>query len=955
MTPFLKQVAGHYQAGSGKLERLCFIFPNRRALSFFRKYLSEEIAAHSDVPVISPQMLTMNDFFYRISGAGKTDKVHLLLELHKQYVLLNPQKAEELDDFIFWGDVILSDFDDVDKYLVNPEHLFANVVDFKSLQDSFSYLTPAQLDAINRFLGHFRNGSELTVDLDADSDYKGRFLRIWDILLPLYRNFRKALLDQGLSYEGQVYRDTAERLDSEAVVDMLAESFPDTDSFVFVGLNALNECEKKVMRRMHSAGVAEFCWDYSSKWIRDRHNKSSFFMDVNVTDFPQAFKPDQDGLPEQEFNVVSVPSGIGGAKQLPAILDRISAQTGRVPGIDTAIVLPDEKMLIPVLNSIPAEISDLNVTMGYPMGASELWNLMNDVAGLQMHVRVKDGVAMFYHRQVWALFSNSIIKNVLSGQGEAAVKNIREGLQYYIPQEAFAGDPVLEAIFRPVVTRSDVKDASLIRAIGTYQQQLLSVIAPLLKGREDMAMELDFAREYHLAVGRLMAHDLEVLPATYFRLLNQLVGTASVPFQGEPLAGLQIMGPLETRALDFDNLIILNCNEGVFPRRSVSSSFVPPELRRGFGLPTYEFQDAMWAYYFYRMIQRSRRVWMLFDSRSEGTRTGEQSRYIRQLELHFGAKVNHYVVKAPIGHVAEQDSIPKTDGHIAELHEHSLSASALQNYLSCQAKFYYHSVCHLKEENEVSESLDAGMLGTVFHSTMEGLYEGRKTVTAEYLDSILKDSAKVHRMVSAKIMEMLHSFEVTGRNIIFEDVVCQYVLKAVQRDRELLDEYKVREFTIHGLELQQRDTIGGFKFVGFIDRLDSFRPDELRVVDYKTGKVTDQDFNINADNAEKVVAALFGNNNANRPKIALQLYLYDRFVRDYASKRGMSVVNSIYQTSRLFVNPVEKVSLDETFCELMEKEVSELLERISDTSNPWMRTTETKTCETCDFKMICGR
>lgn len=901
---------------------------------------------------MAPAMLTMNEFFYAAAGSGQTDRVHLLLTLYDCYAKLNP-KAEPLDDFIFWGDVLLSDFDDVDKYLVNARHLFTNVADFKGIQDNYSYLTESQRKAISRFLSHFQNSSATEAVSGQDKkNYKAEFLKIWDILYNLYLSFRESLKGKGMCYEGQVYRDFADRLESESVVDIAGERFPDSDKFVFIGLNALNECEKKVMKKMRDAGIASFCWDYSSDAIRDSHNKSSVFLDANISEFPQAFTPDPDGLPTPEFNVISVPSATGQAKQIPEILK----MTGETPDINTAIILPDEKLLIPVLNSIPENVEDFNVTMGYPMNGSELWNLMGDISALQLHMRQKDGKWYFYHRQVWAVFSNSLIKTAATETAAGIIDGIRKGAKYYIPEEDFSGDPLLKAIFSPIVKDIAATSSEQNNAIGKYLQGILASVAPRLKDNGDMNFELDFAKEYYQEISRLMTCDLAVLPTTWFRLLSQVMGGCSVPFVGEPLKGMQIMGPLETRALDFKNVIILSCNEGMFPRKSVSSSFIPPELRKGFGLPTYEYQDSVWAYYFYRLIQRAEKVWMLFDSRTEGLRGGEQSRYIKQLELHFNAKVNHFVVKAPISHEEESGSIRKTEEDLRILHKRNLSASALQNYLSCPAKFYYHSVCGLKEDDEVAESLDSGMLGDVFHKTMQSLYEGHKEISSDYIKGLLAHPEKIKETVDGKIRDALHSFEVSGRNIIFEDVVCSYVGKVLQRDLELLGKYGTDKFTVHGLEHPVSDTIDGFKFIGFIDRLDSFSPNELRIVDYKTGKVTDNDFIINEDNAETVVKMLFGDDNMKRPKIALQLYLYDRFVKnDTELVEGRTILNSIYQTSRLFVGGVENVALNDKFCALMDAELSKLLAKINNLDIPWERLGDEKTCEWCEFKNICGR
>ena len=941
MTPFLEQVARHYHA-AGVDERLCFIFPNRRAAAFFRKYLGR-CAARAGRPLRAPAVFTMNDFFYEAAGLRQTDPVHLLLTLYDCYKPLYEAAgavAEPLDDFIFWGGVLLSDFGDVDKYLVDPERLFANIADFRGLQDDFEYLDEDQLAAIRQFLSHFRTGGR----------YKEEFRRIWDLLLPLYKAFGARLRETGMAYEGQVYRTLAERLKTESAADLLAARFPEVRKYVFVGHNALNACEKRLMRRLRDARMAEFCWDYGSAWIRDPHNKSSLFLAQNVLEFPQAFEPDPEPLPAPRIRVLSVPSGVGQAKQLPAILGSLGAA-----GIETAVVLPDEGLLIPVLNSLPEHIREINVTMGYPMGGSALSALMDDVAALQMHLREKDGGWYFYHRQVWSLFSNSIFKTLAGEAGAQKAAQVRAQARYYIPQEELSGLPLFDKIFRPVVQAPGERDAQAVRAIGDYQLELLSFLGAQLREQPEMALELDFVREYYLAAGRLRDCVLPVLPATYFRLLAKLLASSAVPFRGEPLRGLQIMGPLETRALDFDNLIVLSCNEGVFPRRSVAASFVPAELRRGFGLPTYEHQDAVWAYYFYRMIQRAKQVWLLYDSRTEGVRSGEESRYIKQLSLHFGAPVERYVLRAEIGGEMTEAAVPKTEEHIGILREKALSASALQNYLACPAKFYYASVCGLKEQEEVSESLEANDIGNVFHETMQELYTTPdRSVSRDFLQGLLKGE-RIRETVRKYILKALNTFEITGRNLVFEDLVCRYVRKAVERDAELLAARGRDRFRILGLELRRTAEIGGFRFVGYIDRLDSLEEGELRVVDYKTGKVTDEDFLITEDNADAVVERLFGPDNAKRPKIALQLWLYDRLLADDPLAAGCRIVNSVYQTSRLFVREVESVATGGRFAVLMEERLRGLLAEIADPAVPFRRTDDANTCKWCDFKNICGR
>ena len=278
MKPFLKQVARHYYNG-GDIQKRCFIFPNRRSMIFFRKYLCEEVAASGKDPIVAPQMLSINDFFSRLSGMTTSGRIRLLVELYECYCRLNPN-AESLDEFIFWGDVLLGDFNDVDKYLVDPQQLFCNISEYKDLQDDYTYLTQTQKDAINAFIKHFKDDSgKLTVNIDTgDADVKGRFLMIWNLLLPLYTEFGKVLKAKDMAYEGMMYRSLVEKFSAEDAAQVLRTAFPREESFVFVGLNALNECEKAVLRKLRNASLAEFCWDWSGDMIRNPQNRSSFFM-----------------------------------------------------------------------------------------------------------------------------------------------------------------------------------------------------------------------------------------------------------------------------------------------------------------------------------------------------------------------------------------------------------------------------------------------------------------------------------------------------------------------------------------------------------------------------------------------------------------------------------------------------------------------------------------------------
>lgn len=937
MKEFLRQVAEHYYAGARPDGRLCFVFPSKRAIGFFKKYLGEVVAANGRV-TLAPECLTMGDFFSRAAGLRKADRIRQLLLLYECYCPL-VKEPEPLDDFLYWGGVMLSDFDDVDKYLADPEKLWKNVEEFKDMQD-LSFLEGDQEAAVKEFLGNFRN----------DTPVKRDFLHVWNILLPLYRSFNEKLAAEGLCYEGAIYRSLAEKLEKESVRDILDRHFEPGTHFVFTGLNALNECEGRLLAAMKKADLAEFCWDWSSAEIRDPENRSSFFMSRNLERFGQALPPEQLG-PKPVVNVVSVPSAVGQAKLLPEILK----QTGSEHDIRTAVVLPDEGLLIPVLNSIPEDIRDINVTMGYPVKGSEWAALLGLLGTLQQSIReLPDGPA-FYHVPVWAIFSNGVFGSALTEEENTRAAEIKKAAKFYVPASEFASGPLMKAVFQ----KAD--------EFPVYLERIILLLAESFRDKPERAMELEFAMHSWKVLTRLRELNPPVSGKTWWRLLGQLLGAEAVPFKGEPLRGMQIMGPLETRTLDFQNLIVLSCNESVFPRRSVAASFIPPELRKGFGLPTYEYQDAIWAYYFYRMIQRAGNVWLLFDSRAEGLRAGEESRFIKQLEFLYGFDLKRYVASAPMNRKQIPDSIPKTKEDLAVMagEKFHLSASSLRNYLRCQAAFYYATIKGLGKADEVEENLDAGMLGSVLHTTMHALYSENpdepdekklralESVSKTHIQALLDDGKLLRARIHERIKQQLGAPEVTGRNLVFEEILVRYTRQILQRDIELLEAEGVPSFKIFGLEEFRETTFGGFRFVGFIDRLDSFAPGTLRVVDYKSGKVSDQELIIDENKVSEAVEALFGADNSKRPGIALQMYLYDLMVEP--ERDGRQLLNSVYPARRLFTEGIRNTPPSEAFASELEPRLLETLNQMRDAKQPWTRTSEPDDCEWCDFKKICGR
>lgn len=937
MTPFLKQTARHY-IGRPNVENCVFIFPNKRPVAFFRKYLRECLAETAGGrPMLSPLMLTVNDFFSQVTGMAVADRITLLVMLYDCYRSLNPE-AGTLDDFISQGETILSDFDEVDKYRVDAKMLFADIADIRSIQNDMSWVSQEQKEAIETLAGHFTAGK-----LTAQGGVKSRFLATWKLLMPMYGMFRDKLAADGLAYEGMAYRSFADRLEKEPAADILASAFPGASKFVFIGFNAVNRCEEAVMTKMQKAGIAEFCWDYCGGMTPDPGNDSSFFLADYSTRFGNAFNVEGGGVPD--IRVISVPSAAGQAELLEKVIGGCSGE-GPSDWLDYAVVLPDETMLGTVLNNIPSNVDAVNVTMGYPLSASEFFYFLRSLAALQMHVRRSGGRCSFYYRQVYDLLSGTILKSVMGEEEMAAAADVRKAARPYVPVEDLARTPLFGTVFRAAEQES-----------GQFADWLLEVTAAVARRLpEEDALQTECARMCYKCISRLRDMKLDILPKTFAKLAVRLASGLSVPFDGEPLGGLQIMGPLETRALDFRHVIILSASEGVFPHIASGLSMIPMDVRAGFGLPTTKYQDAVWSYYFYRLITRAETVTLLYDSRSEGLASGEESRYIKQLRYIFQKRglctLREFVAAARVSTAVADEAIPKTKEDIDAIRSSCFSASSLQNYLACPVRFYYSSVKRLRADDDVKDSLDAGTLGTVCHETLQFLYGGRDAVDAGYLESWLTPERRqvIKQKIDSLICSKIHCDEVTGPDLLDARLALQFVTKVLRRDIELI---RARgPLRILGLEKEydRVELFPGFLFKGYVDRLDTFGDGTVRVVDYKSGSDDPEALKLLAEGA----SAIESRGLAKIDKAVLQFYIYDRFVAQDKEFLGKARANSMYAMGDIFRNPVAVNGESPASADVMGRLLEELLKQIVDTEVPFIRTSDSQKCKYCDYCSLCG-
>lgn len=967
MIPFLQNVAQTYYKIYGQsVSEFSFVFPNRRAGIFFQKYLAEA-AKH---PIFSPEILTISDLFGRLSGYKTADRIELLFILYNEYIRLSGS-LETFDEFVFWGEMILNDFDDIDKYLVDAKQLFSNIYDLKELDVGFSYLTEDQIAAIRRFWSNFYPYEE--------SDRKKEFLEIWEVLYTLYSSLRTELKSRGLAYEGMIFREVAEKALAKEKLNLTFSKL------VFVGLNGHSKSEETLLRYLQQRGIADFYFDYSSPLVRDPYNKASFFIEKNKMLFPSqhTLEPEELSIENPKIELIGIPSSVGQAKFTYSILNDFVKQgiiSKPEDALKTALVLPDENLLLPTLYSIPESIEKINVTMGYNLSNSSVSGLMDHIFNIhvQRNIRTTDeGKPGFYFRFVLSILSHKYIISIAEKESRELRQKIIQYNKVIVSYEELKIHPLLELIFKPV---------SSWRDIAGYLKDILAQLQISLQNKKNtnneqeqtdarsIDMEREFIIEYYKTINKmedsLSRVDAEMNADTYFRLLKKLVAGISVPFTGEPLSGLQVMGVLETRALDFENLIILSMNEGIFPVKKAANSFIPYNLRKGFGLPTYEHQDSIFAYHFYRLINRAKRIFLLYDTRTEGLQSGEVSRYFLQLK-HLYPKAFDIEEKLAVYEVSSSKSltisVEKNPQILQKLNafltgQRSLSASAINMYLDCPLQFYFSVIEQMEEEDEISETIEADTFGSIFHSVMEWLYhrfEG-KMITADLLHSLAKNEKLLTETIERSFAKNYFKTDeskakkLTGQNFLTGEIIRRYVKQVLHTDAKLTPFIYIQsEKRI--IQEYQLPTGKSVSLKGFIDRIDEVNK-RTRIIDYKTGKGLLQ---------FKDMKQVFDKDLKDRPKAVMQVFMYAHlYLMEFPEK---IVEPGIYYLRNLFdgkfdADVIQKLQSEQNRVEDFKKYRDDFkghfdacLEEIFDPNVPFTQTTTGKACEWCQFTGICKR
>ena len=956
MEGFLAEVARDlYERTGGDPSGLSVLFPSRRARLFF----VDALARIAERPMWQPRWLTVDDLMTEISGLRIGDRVRLIAELYKVY---SRYHTESFDKFYFWGDMLLTDFDTVDKYLIDAGMLFRNLSDIKELEADISYLTPEQLKILS-FWSTFGEGTTL-------SEEKRRFLAIWNTLCAIYREFRERLAAAGFAYNGMVQRAAAERLREGGF------AFGERRHYVVAGFNALTECEKRLFKFLAATSQTDFYWDYDDYYTECPEQEAGMFVRTNLALFPPRAPIAHDHFRRpKELTVVSAVSNAVQCKYAARVLSELAA---RGP-LDkrTAVVLTDENLLLPLLYALPPEVGKVNVTMGYPLRQTLAYTFVERLVELQNHCRVAaDGHATFYHADVEGVLSHPYVVADDPGLARAIRAEIVERRRISVEAAMLCRSELLTRLFTPA---GDWRERSryLLDAVGA--------VARVPCDGEERRRRTEFlsaiAEELVKLRNSLDACEVKLTAAVYDSLLRRHLQTLRIPYEGEPLEGVQIMGILETRNLDFRNVVILSMNDDNFPgNRLQQGSFIPYNLRAAYGMPTPEHHEGVYAYYFYRLIQRAERVTMLYCSHADEKSTGEPSRYIYQLgyesgfplrRIEAGVDVN-LAPSEPI-EVAKDARAMRSlarfldaggaDPDSDQTDNAALSPTALARYVACPLQFYFHSVARLRSGDELSEGVDAPMFGVILHDAAQRLYARVEGVArpGELLRAIAA-SGEVERAVVGAINEnYLQRADAgpetySGELLLVRDIVVRYLERGVMAWDAAHDGFAVRGLerdVTCGFPLDDGDRPRRVKFAGRSDRIDSLDDGTLRVVDYKTGRD-----HLVFDGVER----LFTGKGRHRMANVLQTLLYAMML--YRSE-GRDAVPALYYVRNMHRPDYSPLLEDketglrgapyscyrERFEELLRAQLTELF----DPAVPFWQCEDADTCQYCDFNAICRR
>lgn len=959
MESFLKLVAADlYKHTEGNLAHTAVVFPNKRAGLFFNEYLAQE----SESPIWSPAYVSISELFRSLSPWEVGDPVKLVCELYKIF-RRETQSTETLDDFYFWGEMLISDFDDADKNKVDTDKLFSNLQDLRNIMDDYTFIDDEQEEAIRQFFQNF--------SIERRTALKERFISLWDVLGNIYKGFRESLASQNIAYEGMMYRHVIEHLD----VDKLPY-----EKYVFVGFNVLNKVEHTLFTQLKDAGKAVFYWDYDEFYMKENRqavtHEAGEFIRRNLRDFPSPLSGElfKNLSKPKEVHYIASSTENAQARYLPQWI-RNNLTT---PEKETAVVLCNEALLQPVLHSLPAEVKHVNITMGFPLSQTPVYSFL--IALLELHTHgfnFKSGRYTF--QSVVTLLKHPYARQ-LTGQAELLEKELTRNNRFYPLPGELGKDEFLTRLFTPLSG-----NLNLCIRLSETLQQVAGIYQANTSGTEDTDAFNQLYRESlfkaYTTINRFRTlieeDELTVQSETFRRLLVKVLSATNIPFHGEPAIGMQVMGVLETRNLDFRHLVLLSVNEGQLPKSGGDSSFIPYNLRKAFGMTTIEHKIAVYAYYFYRLLQRAERITLMYNTSSDGLNRGEWSRFMLQFLIEWPHPITRQFLEAgqsPQG--TSPITVEKTPDVMRRMQslfdvranpKAKFSPSALNYYLDCPLKFYYRYVAGLSAPDEVSAEIDSATFGSIFHYAAEHIYKDLtthgKVINKEALETLLRNEVKLQDYVDTAFKKLFFNVpqnekpEYNGVQLINSAVIARYLKQLLQNDLRyapftfIASEMEVDE----PIDIQTPKGVIKSRIGGIIDRMDS-KDGTLRIVDYKTGG--------DADTPPHVESLFIPDKK--RSNYVFQTFLYAAIMcRKQPTMKIAPALLYIHRAATETYSPVIQMGEPRKPKEAVEdfskyeKEYRErlqgLLEEIFNPEKSFTQTEIIEKCTYCDFKALCKR
>ncbi len=942
------------------LSRIAVVFPNKRAALF----LNEHLARIAGQPVWSPAYITISDLFRQHTDLKPADPIKLICDIHKSFTKCTGID-ETLDHFYGWGQLLLADFDDIDKNMADADSIFCNLKDIHELDD-ISYLDDEQKEMLKRFFANFSD--------DIESELKKRFLSLWSHFGDIYHDYNRRLTEQGIGYEGAIYRKVA----SEETLHLKY------DKYLFVGFNLIQKVERVLFSRLTKEGKAKFYWDFDEYYMPTARAQQSASVPNNtasfaayLSDFPNELdNTDRDIYANmrrpKHIRFISSPTENAQARFASNwLLENDRYKAGR----KTAVVMCDESILLPIMHSLPPEADKVNITSGFPLAMTPVASLVMLLFDLYTLGLRKKGTAFnpHYLKKLMAHpYARHLQEMHLKEMNDVHLKGVH-----------------LKGVHLSQVHQEEVHQegiAALLHHIATLVKQV-----GIATKQEGDALTQESVFRMFTILNRLAAlaesGDLLVDNTTLRRLVSQLVGAASIPFHGEPVVGVQIMGVLETRNIDFDNVLLLSCNEGNMPKGVNDSSFIPYSIRKAHGLTTIDNKVAIYSYYFHRLLQRAGDITIAYNNSTDNGHTGEMSRFMLQLLVESGQKIDHYSLTAknqPTPLMPK--AIEKDETALSKLEEMSrLSPSAINTYIRCKLAFYYQYIAHIKEPDSDPETIDNRMFGNIFHRAAYLIYKDitdhSPVIEKAHIQAYLSNR-KLLASVVDRAFEEEECKTNNGLQIINREVIIEYITKLLKIDQQLCPfsilamEEEAKVYTQLSFTTPSGGALKGGALVssaptkqynltigGIIDRLDAVTDKQtgkrrIRVVDYKTGN--------KPSSAIKSIEEVFDPKNiaSKHSNYFLQAILYSLIV---SRSKEWNAANAPVSPALLFIKQAATNDYDPTLCidkhpisdvTVYEEDfLTKLKETVADMYSPdaaFTPTDDRKKCELCPYRMLCG-